>query len=247
MQPYPTPDRVLPALTICDARLTTAETKIPTRIVLIVPATPASRHAAKAHLFGYPSAMILVKVPQSDHHSLPLTPQNSHSPLCPSSTKATSSHLLPHSGFIVMLVQNSAACSRNPCSLPTIIAALRTNTLCAQPYPFPRPRTSFCPPLYCPVTNPVPPFHFLQWADMRDAPSLPNLAPAPTALPYMHAITHPRSLGVIGIIPHRFDDTLSSVGLSNSAKSILHISSLLRASTISAIQKCLVREHSLFH
>jgi hypothetical protein len=52
------------------------------------------------------------------------------------------------SAFLVMLAQNPTARSHNPCSLPTIIAALRSNTLPLHPHTFPRPLTSFCASLY---------------------------------------------------------------------------------------------------
>jgi hypothetical protein len=238
--PIPETHRVSSDIAIRKARLAAAETKLPTRIVLIVPSDNISRHAAKALLFGYPAAMILTEIPASP----PFPSQVVH---CSEIGNEPPLTPLQFPSFLVLLVQNPAARSRNPCSLPTIIAALRSNSLSPQPFPFPRPRTSFCAPLYSSLGVPLPSFHFLQWADLRDSPSLPDLAPSSLAPASMHAIAHPRSLGAIGIIPHKFNITLSTYGLSHSAKSISQVSSLLRANTISAIQKWLVREHSLFH
>jgi hypothetical protein len=143
---------------------------------------------------------------------------------------------------LIILVQNSAANSRNPYSL----IHLRNSIPLLLPIPsMPglRPRTAFTRPPY--AQHPAPPSQLLQWADPRDTPSIPKLAPKDAdAPPYQSAIGHPRLLGAMGLSPARFAHTLKIHGLVHSASPIRFVSNKLLQLTISKIQKWLVRKRS---
>jgi hypothetical protein len=232
-------DRISSVLAIQMACRAAAETHLPTRTIIIVPPTKQVRKLLKSQLSPHPFTM--VEVPAN---TLPSDqPEFDHPyPLPPPNIRNVANHKQFCQPFMVILVQNIAANSRNPCN----IHHLRYNIPRLLPLPcMPalRPRTAFTCPQY--AQHPSLPTQLLQWADPRDTPSLPKLAPkGADAPPYLSIMGHPRLLGAMGLPPARLGRMLEINGLAHSASSIRSISNNLLQHTVSKIQKWLVRKHS---